>query len=39
MKTSLRLTLIRMGAAKRLTQAMLPFGEPESQDPSDCYGV
>jgi len=31
--------LIRFGSAKSLTQAQLPFGQIEAEDPSDRYGV
>lgn len=32
------LHVIRLGAAKILTQAQLPFGEMESKIPTDCWG-
>lgn len=31
--------LIRFGSAKTLTQANLPLGQIEAEDPSDRYGV
>lgn len=33
------IALIRLGSAKTLTQASIPFGRQESKTPLDGYGV
>lgn len=39
MTTRQTIRLIRFGSAKILTQASLPLGQIEAEDPSDRYGV
>lgn len=39
MTTRHTLRLIRFGSAKSLTQAHLPFGDQESSDVTDRYGI
>ncbi|CAN5566332.1 hypothetical protein BH10PSE4_BH10PSE4_26310 [soil metagenome] len=37
--TRTTIALIRLGSAKTLTQAAIPFGRLESKDPLNGYGV
>lgn len=39
MKAAFKFRVLRLGAAKTLTQAQLPFGMQEGQDATDRWGV